>query len=115
MRPSCWDDAVNTSEHTYDQAWKRYRRLRLHVWVAFAGFGLSGLAAMLTDLPSRFGWKGLFPVAAFWLYAAVAGSRSRAFPCPRCGKYFDKRWPGEKRFPRGACPHCGLEKFSDGK
>jgi hypothetical protein len=103
------------SEHIYDQAWKRYRRVHLNYWLAFAGFGLSGLTLVLAKLPSRFGWPALLPVLAFWLYVAIAGALLRSFPCPRCGKYFEKRWPNQKRFARGSCPHCGLEKFSDGE
>jgi predicted RNA-binding Zn-ribbon protein involved in translation (DUF1610 family) len=101
------------SEQVYDQAWKRYRLLRLHYWIAFAGFGLSVFTLVFANRQSNFGWKGLVPVMAFWLYVAIAGNRFRQFPCPRCGKYFKKRWPSEKRFPPGSCPHCGLEKFSE--
>jgi len=46
------------SEHDYAEAWMRYHHPRRHVWMAFAGFGLSGLATLLADLPSRFGWAG---------------------------------------------------------
>jgi hypothetical protein len=97
------------SDHAYATAWKRYRRLRLNCWVAFAGFALSTFTLVFADLPPvRFGWAAL----AFWVYAMIAGSRLRGFPCPRCGKYFKRRWPSEKRFPSGSCPHCGLEKFA---
>jgi hypothetical protein len=54
----------------------------------------------------------LIVILAFWIYSAVAGSLFRQFPCPRCGEYFGKRWPWQKRFAPGSCPHCGLEKFA---
>jgi hypothetical protein len=100
------------SEHAYDKAWKRYRRLRLHCWLAFAGFGLSGLTAVFADLSSRFGEASLIPIPAFWLYFMITRSRLRSFPRPRCDKEFKRRWMSESRFPRGSCPHCGLHKFS---
>jgi hypothetical protein len=106
---------VSASDPDYTTAWKHYRRLRLHYRVAFAGFGLSGFAIVLFKLPSQFGTASLIPVVAFWLYVALAGSRLRQFPCPRCDKYFEKRWPTEKRFAPGSCPHCGLAKFSAGE
>jgi predicted RNA-binding Zn-ribbon protein involved in translation (DUF1610 family) len=102
------------SDHSYAAAWKRYRRLRLHVWVASAGFVFSGAAMVFTELPSRFGWTSYIPWA-FWLYCAVAISRFKPFRCPRCNEEIERRWPSKKYPDWNTCPHCGLRKFSDGE
>src|SRR5579863_4048894 len=94
----------------YERQWKRYRRLQLHSWIAFAGFGLSAFVIVLAKLPSK---KYFIVVLLFWVYSAVAGSLLRQFPCPRCGRYFEKRWPWQRRFAAGCCPHCGLKKSAD--
>jgi len=99
------------SEHAYDKAWQRFRRLRLHVWIASAGFVFSVPAVALLHLGGRSGLPDFVPALAFWLYGMVAISRFKEFRCPRCGKEFERRWPGQNRFPRGSCPHCGLKKF----
>jgi predicted RNA-binding Zn-ribbon protein involved in translation (DUF1610 family) len=99
------------SEHAYDKAWQRFRRLRLHVWIAFVGFALSMPAAALLHLHARFGLPDFALVLAFWLYEMIAITRYKEFRCPRCGKEFERRWPSRDGFARGSCPHCGLEKF----
>jgi len=100
---------------TYDAAWKRYRRLRLHLWSGFAGFALSGLFVVLAKLPSRFDGAVLIPFA-FWLNMAIAIARFKRFRCPRCNKEFERRWLNKKYPDRNTCPHCGLPKFAkDGK
>jgi DNA-directed RNA polymerase subunit RPC12/RpoP len=98
----------------YDEQWKRYRRLRRHVWIAFAGFALSGLTAVFANLPPRVDWIKSVLVGAFWLCFFVAVIPYKRFRCPRCGEDFERRWPNKKHPDRNTCPHCGLEKFSDG-
>ena len=99
------------SDRAYAMQWKRYRRLRFHVWLGFAGFGLSGFAIAVLHLPSRFSWTIYTPIA-FWLYLFIALIPYKNFPCPRCRRSFERRWPSKKYPDRNTCPLCGLENFS---
>jgi hypothetical protein len=98
-------------DHAYAIAWKRYRRLRFRLWMAFAAFGLGGILAMFVRSRPRFGWMIYAPFAS-WIYLAFAINSFKRFACPRCGKDFEASWPSKKYPVPGTCSHCGLEKFS---
>ena len=83
---------MDSNPRAYDRAWTRYRRLRLHVLVAFACFGLSVFVVVLADLPSRIGSDSLALVVGSWLYCAIASQRLGRFHCPRCDKRFGLSW-----------------------
>jgi hypothetical protein len=103
---------MSMSEHAYDQAWKRYRRLRLHFFLAIASFVLSGVAAAFAARPSWAVFVVLAPVVGSSLYCTVAFKRLSRFPCPRCGLRFTNSWRGNKFIFAKACLHCDLPLFA---
>src|SRR5215471_5851325 len=95
------------SEASYAAGWARYRRLRLLTILLIVLLPIGpGLAAAL---PVG-GDAAVALVSMLWIAAiVVAATKWTYFPCPRCGKRFQRKagWHTHQ------CASCGLVKFAE--
>jgi hypothetical protein len=97
------------------EGWRKYKRLRLQLLIAFFGFiPFGSLTATIS--------YGLFktPLAAqiallgWMVFFLIAGVRYNRFRCPRCDKPFSQKGLSNLSYFARKCRHCGLRKLSLG-
>src|SRR6202035_3117932 len=96
--------------HSYDVAWREYRRVRLTAIVSLLGF--LPFLGCVTILFERMHWNeyvGFAFDAAYLLWMSFSNIRYALWPCPRCGKAYR----GLRPYTGNQCFYCRLPKWAD--
>jgi hypothetical protein len=96
----------------YREQWRQYRRLRMQMVLAFAGYAPFCFAVAMVSIAMFQTFTPAFVAAALWMgLFAYVGSRVTLWRCPRCGKCFSGSWWYNTGVLARQCVHCGLRKF----
>ena len=99
---------------TYEENWRKYRRLRNVLAVGFLAY-IPVLFLVAYVLARAFHtFVPGFVLALSWMASLmVASIRLNIWRCPRCRKPFSlPRWWYNKGLLARKCVHCGLPKFT---
>ena len=94
-------------------AWDDYRKRRNLALFTLIGYIPVVFVIALLSIRLFSTFTPAFVAAIAWMvFSVIAGNLALRFPCPRCGKWFFKKWWYYNSFAR-RCVHCGLPKYAD--
>ena len=103
---------MGSEQTSYAAAWARYRRIRLVTILLIVTFPVPPMlvTGILTSVVGDAGGLVMVPAFLVWIGVVVfAAIKWSYFPCPRCGKRFQRKagWHTQR------CASCGLVRFAE--
>jgi hypothetical protein len=97
---------------SYDEEWKRYRRLKLAFLISNLGFLGVAIPTFVSARLRAMNRVFFVLIIAWFVWYSVSYERFRRFQCPRCGRYFSSPWLNFLKLSAKECVHCGLPRYS---
>jgi hypothetical protein len=92
--------------------WQEYRKRRNLALFAFLGYMPVAFVFALVTIRLFHTTTPAFIAASSWMmFHVVASMRFTSVRCPRCHKWFFRKWWYHNGFAR-RCVHCGLPKYA---